>query len=217
MDSIRAKTYVSIFRSIITLIVYAIALHIILAELGVSITTLLASAGIISVIIGISARPIIEDLITGLFLLSQSSIAIGDYIKIDDISGTIDAIGFRTMTLRGDDGALYLIPNGQIKKLINYSRHKANVSIEIPVKSDQKIDLVTKAAQEALVELKKDEETGSSVLSGSKINGISGFKDMNIMYFNITLIATPSNRWKVAVAYRYYLKKAFEKYKIVFG
>lgn len=216
-DSKRARTYVSIFKSIITILVYTIALHIVLTELNIDITPLLASAGIVSIILGISARPIIEDLITGLFLLSQSSIAVGDYVKIETIEGNIDSIGFRTLTIRGGDGGLYIIPNGQVKKLVNYSRHKATVTIDIPVKSDQKIDLVKKAAEEAMDELKKDEDIAANIYNGSLVNGISGYKEMGIMMFQVIIVTTPALRWKVGTKYRYLAKKAFEKHKIVFG
>src|SRR5437016_3993333 len=83
----RAQTFVTIIRNIVTVIVYGIALHIIFIELGINITPLLASAGILGITVGIGARPLVEDLITGLFLLSQDSIAVGDYIRIDDIEG----------------------------------------------------------------------------------------------------------------------------------
>ena len=216
-DNKRAQTYITIFRNIITAIVYLIAVHIVLAELNINITPLLASAGIMGVVIGIGARPIIEDLITGLFLISQDKIAVGDYIKIDDIEGHIESIGFRTLTIRSGDGALNIIPNGMVKKLSNYSRHKANVTVTLTVKSDQKIDLVFKAAEEALTQLRKDTTINTALFTGTGVNGIENIKEMNIMLFSITLVTNPSMRWEIARQYRYHAKKVFEKYKLQFA
>jgi len=125
-DNRRSQTYATILRNIVAIVVYIIALYVIMTQLNVNITPLLASAGIIGVAIGLGARTLIEDLISGLFLLSQDSIAIGDDIKIDDAEGTIEKINFRTLTIRSGTGALYIIPNGQIKKVINFSATEQN-------------------------------------------------------------------------------------------
>src|SRR5437667_221240 len=155
-DTRRSRTYVTILRNIIAVVVYAIALHVIFLELGINITPLLASAGIVGIALGLGAKSLIEDLIAGLFMLSQDSIAIGDFVKIDDVEGTIEQIGFRTLTINGDNGALSIIPNGQIKKVINFSRTKSRLQIDIPVKADQAIASVLKALEEALAQLQKD-------------------------------------------------------------
>src|SRR5437667_12373606 len=99
-ESRRAHTYVTIVRNIVTIIIYTITIYVILVTLGVNFTPLLASAGIIGVIIGISARTAIEDLINGFFLLTQDSIAIGDYVKLETAEGYIEKIGARTLTVR---------------------------------------------------------------------------------------------------------------------
>src|SRR6266566_8936230 len=124
LDTRRGRTYVSIVRSTISIILFAVALHIIFILLGINIAPLLASAGIIGITIGIGARPLVEDLVTGLFLLSQNSIAVGDYVRIDDIEGTIEAINFRTLDIRAENGALAIIPNSQVKKVVNFSRYQ---------------------------------------------------------------------------------------------
>lgn len=213
-DSRRAHTYATILRRIISIIVYGVALHLIFSELGINLTPLLASAGIIGVVVGIGARTLIEDLINGFFLLTQDSIAIGDYVKLDIAEGYVEKIGFRTLTIRADSGALYTIPNGQVKMVINYSHHRSYMSVDFPVKADQDVDLTIKAMQEALKELQKDKEISDSVFSGSTVNGLEGFKTEGRMILTATIITLPAKRWAVAIKYRYLVKKNFEKYKI---
>src|SRR5260221_13402285 len=82
-DNRRAQTYAAIIRNLVTIVIYVISLQIIFIILGINLTPLLASAGIIGLTVGIGARPLVEDLIGGLFLLSQNAIAVGDYISIE--------------------------------------------------------------------------------------------------------------------------------------
>ncbi len=217
LDNRRARTYATILHSAIRIAVYTIALYLILTTLKIDITPLLASAGIIGVSIGISARIVIEDLINGIFLLTQDSIAVGDYIKVDDAEGEIEKIGFKTLTIRGDSGELYIIPNGQVKKVINFSRHKSYMNVDIPVKSDQDIDLTINAMQDALKELGKDKELSDSLFPGQSIKGIEEFKADGKMILRGKIVTSPGLRASVARKYRYLVKKNFEKNKITLG
>jgi moderate conductance mechanosensitive channel len=122
LDNRRGQTFVAVLKSTISVIVYAIALHVIFGILEINIAPLLASAGIIGLSIGMGARPLIEDLIGGMTLLSQDSIAIGDDVEIDGSRGKIEKIGFRTLNIRAKDDSLHVIPNSLVKKVINYSR-----------------------------------------------------------------------------------------------
>src|SRR6266566_4412962 len=81
LDNRRGRTYVAVVRSIISIVLFAIAINIVFIILGINITAILASAGIIGISIGIGARPFIEDIISGFFLLSQGNIGIGDYVS----------------------------------------------------------------------------------------------------------------------------------------
>ncbi len=213
-ESRRTHTYATILRKIITIIIYTIALHIIFTELGINLTPLLASAGIIGIVLGIGARTLFEDLINGFFLLTQDSIAIGDYVKLNDSEGYVEKIGFRTLIIRADSGALNIIPNGQIKTVVNYSHHRSYMKIDFPVKADQDIDLTIKAMQEALKELQKDKEIQDYVFPDSIINGLEDFKVDGRMILRATIITRPEMRLIVARKYRYLAKKNFEKYKI---
>jgi len=213
----RTKTVAAVTRNLITSLVYLFALYVILTLFGINLTPLLASASVIGIIIGIGARSIIEDFANGIFLLSLDSIAIGDYIKIGDTEGIIELIGARTLTIRTQDGAIHIVPNSQIKELVNFSRHKFNVFIDLPVKANQDIDKVTKAAQNALKQLQDDPTYTDSLFPGSEVNGIEDFKNTEIMTFRVTLTTYPIRRWEIARRYRLLIKKEFEKHKLVFA
>lgn len=213
----RSRTYVAILRYIITVIVYGIALNVILVRLGINITPLLASAGIISIIIGLGMRSLIEDLISGISLLSQDAIAIGDTVKIDEAEGKIERIGFRTLILRADNGNVHIIPNGQVKKVTNLSRHAELVTIDLPVKADQSIKKVLQASKETLDALHKEKALENALLPGATINGISEFQPVGPMIVTVTIVVQHEKKDEAAFTYRFLAKKAFEKYRIQFG
>ncbi len=211
----QARTYAEIAHKTITVIVYSIAVYFIFKEIGIDITPLLASAGIVGIVIGIGARALIEDFINGFFLLTQDSVAVGDYVKIDDTEGTVESLGFRSLTLRGDGGELFMIPNGMVKKVINYSRHRSNLFIDFPIKSDQDVDPVVKSMEDALAELRNDKKYKDFIFEDSRYLGITDFKidGKYIARSKITTISTM--RFEAARKYRYLVKKNFEKQKVV--
>jgi small-conductance mechanosensitive channel len=213
----RTRTVAAAIRNIITAVIYIFAGYIILTLLGVNLTPLLASASVIGIIIGIGARSIIEDFVNGIFLLSLDSISIGDYIQIGDTEGFIDVIGARTLTIRTQDGALHIVPNSQIGELVNYSKGKFNAFIDLPVKTSQEVDKITKATENALRLLQEDPKYSDSLFPGSAVNGIQDFKNIDIMIFRVTLITNPARRWEVSRRYRYLVKKEFEKDKLIFA
>ena len=213
----RTQTIVAVTRNIITIVVYTFAFYVILTLFGINLTPLLASASIIGIVVGIGARSIIEDFVNGIFLLSLDSIAIGDFIKIDTTEGVIEHIGARTLTIRAEDGAIHIIPNSQIRELANFSRHKFNILIDLPVKANQNIDKIAKAAENALQQLQKDADYAESLFSGSQVNGIEDFKNPEIMYFRVTIRTYPARRFEVGRRYRYLVKKEFEKQKLLFA
>lgn len=217
-DSRRSRTYTSIFRNLITVAIYAIALYLILLQFKINITTILASAGIAGLAIGLGAKTLIEDVIAGISLQTQDSIVVGDVVKIDDAEGTIEQIGFRTLTLRAENNSLHIIPNGQIKKVINFSRHKVHHFVTVSVKIDKNIDQVLKIFNEALSLLEKDETFTDVLYSGSQVDGIEDFRSEGThMLVRTTLVTHPAHRLVIARKFRFLLKKEFEKNKLHLG
>lgn len=213
----RASNAAVIIKNIISFFIYAIALYTILTILGVNLAPLLASASILGIIIGIGARSIIEDFVTGLFFLSLDSVAIGDYVKIGDVEGYVDKIGSRTINIKAGDGAMHVFPNSQVKGIANFSRHRSITLIDLPLKSNQSIDAMIEAASKALDDIKKDKTFEGKIYPESKVNGISGFSQPEITNLQVCLVTKSASRWEVARAYRLQVKKELEKKKLMFA
>ncbi len=215
LDTRKGRTYISVLRNLITLVIIYAALHVTFLILGINIVPLLASAGVLGIIIGIGSRSLFEDLIAGFFLLSQSRIALGDYIKVGtNIEGTIINIGFKNIELRSPDGSLIIVPNGQINSLINTSYGKAVNTIDVPVKSGQKIDVVLHVFEEVLASLEKDDEM--QIFKDSKVFGIANILAGAVVIR--TIIITPTSlRGIIDEEFRHRLLKDFQKHKLLFA
>lgn len=215
IEIVRAETFVNILRNIVSVLIYAVGGNYILVILNINIAPVLASAGIMGVILGFGAKPFIEDIIGGLFLFTQSNISIGDYIVVGDVEGYIESVGIRTMAVRGEAGALHIIPNSMVKLVSNYSRGKAHVYLDIPVKSDQPIEHVLKTMEHTVEALRSDKKVGVYISADSKVMGIEAIKEAGVMIIRTDLITHTGMRWPVAKEFRLLVKKAFEKEKLV--
>jgi len=118
----RTATIVAVFRLAIGSMVWAMALVMVLVELGFKIEPLLASLGVAGLALGLGAQTLIKDWLGGLFLLLEDQIRIGDSATINGFSGTVTEINLRTTLLRAENGAMHIISNGSITVLSNFTR-----------------------------------------------------------------------------------------------
>ena len=121
-DERKYKTLKTICSSVIKYIIFFIIICMIFNLFNIDIKSILALAGVGSVTIGLAAQNIIKDFITGVLILFEGQFAVGDEVIIADKTGIVESITTRTTTLRGKDGELYIIPNGEIKIVTNKSK-----------------------------------------------------------------------------------------------
>ncbi|MHB1314948.1 MAG: mechanosensitive ion channel family protein [Christensenellales bacterium] len=136
----KTKTMVSIVRSIVKYVVNFIALLMILDVMGLSVaaSSLLATAGVGGLAIGIGAQSLIKDVINGFFLMTEGQYNVGDYITAGGVTGFVEGITLRATRLKGFRGENNVVPNGSISTVTNYSRgtYSAVVACEIAYESD---------------------------------------------------------------------------------
>ncbi len=118
----RAATIVMALRKVANSAIWVMAIVMSLQELDYKIEPLLAGLGIAGLALGLGAQTLIKDWLGGLFLLLEDQVRIGDSVTISSISGSVEEINLRTIVLRGESGAVHIIPNGSITSLTNFSR-----------------------------------------------------------------------------------------------
>lgn len=203
----RINTLESISLSISKYLIYFIIVYQVLTTLsGKNLQPLLAVAGVGSVAIGLGAQNLVKDVISGFFILSEDQMAVGDIVEVQSHMGTVESIGIRTTSIRGFSGELFIIPNGNIDTIINWTNQyaKANFKIQIPYEED---------AQKVLHILEKEmkRSVGIEGLVGTPtVQGISDFKE-NSVEISIIAECNVGLNWAVERELRLRIKTRFDK------
>lgn len=179
--SLRAKTILPLVRNASFVGLLVIAMIAVLANLGVNVTPLLAGAGVVGLAIGFGAQSLVQDLITGLFIVIEDSIAIGDSIELPDHAGVVEGMTIRTVKLRDGKGALHTLPYSQIKAVKNLSRGYAFAVFSIAVGYESDIDRATEVIRATGAELARDHRYSRNLLSGLDILGLDRFDPNGIV------------------------------------
>ena len=145
-DATAATLLIGLIRYLAVIVAFIWGLHI----MGVNTTAVLAGAGIIGLIIGFGAQSLIEDIITGLFIIFEGQYKIGDIIVLDDFRGTVRSIGVRTTTIEDAGGNLKIVNNSDIRNLQNRSVNISLAKCDVAVAYDTDLRRLEKVVEEAL-------------------------------------------------------------------
>ncbi len=129
----RARTIGSVLRSMSSTVVLVIALAMILDEFGVALGPILASAGILGVALGFGAQNLVRDFLSGIFVLLEDQLGVGDVVDLGEASGTVEAVGLRITTVRDAHGTVWYVRNGEILRVGNKSQGYAVAVIDLPL------------------------------------------------------------------------------------
>lgn len=150
----RARTIGSVLRSITSVVVLLIAAVMILAEFGVALGPILASAGIVGIAVGFGAQNLVRDFLSGMFMMLEDQYGVGDLVDLGEAVGTVESIGLRISTVRDVKGTLWYVRNGEILRVGNMSQGYAVAVIDVPLAhtadTTQATDIVTRVATERL-------------------------------------------------------------------
>ena len=118
----RLSALSSVAQSTVTFVIFAVVILMILAEVGYNITTILAGTTVIGVTVAFGLQSIVKDLVSGVFMLVEDQLGIGDYVDMDMASGVVKGIGLRITELRAKDGTVWYVRNGEVLRVGNFSQ-----------------------------------------------------------------------------------------------
>ncbi len=195
MRSRKADTLSVIIQSLVKYFIYFIALVMILQQIGIETNSLIATAGIGGVALGFGAKSLVQDVITGFFILFEDQYSVGEHVRIEGREGIVEDMQIRVTKVRDFSGELHIIPNGQINIVTNMNRGsiKADVNLRIPYDSDmEKVFSILKGVSEKIKERHKDSITHDPV-----INGVAEFTTYD-MRVNMYVMTKPTKQFGVA-------------------
>lgn len=204
----RLKTASSLLSGVIKFTCLFVAVAMIMGEIGLknAMTSMLAAAGIGGLALGIGAQSLIGDVSSGLFMLMENELNVGDYVAIEQLEGTVEAVSLRTTSIRGPRGELSIINNGQIKTVINYSRGDYLVFVEAPIAYEADVDRArTAMAEEAARYAHENNIEHDPIDFGVIALGGSG------VTLRVGLSTPPMERWVAERTLRTRIKARFDE------
>jgi len=208
----RTFTFTSVVSNLIIIISVVAALLIIADQVGISVTPILAGAGVASIVIGFGAQSLIKDLINGIFILLEQWYQVNDIITIGDTTGTVERFNMRTTVIRDLEGTLHFVPNGEISKLSNRTHTWSRALIQIGVHYKENIDKVIKVLEEVFDGLISDKKYKKSILERPEILGEGGVSELSdsAVVFTIICKVKPGQQWTIARQLRKRIKERFD-------
>ncbi len=206
VDLRKVNTLRALAHSILRYTVYFVAGLTILGQF-VDTTSILATAGIGGLAIGFGAQSLVKDVISGFFILFEDQYAVGDFVTIGDTTGTVEEIGLRITRIRGFKGDLTIIPNGQIQKVVNYTRGNVLAVVDISVPYETDIDKAIKLIEDVAGRYAKENE---NIVEQPQVLGVMDLGDSQI---TIRAVARtlPLKHWEVERELKKRIKEAFDE------
>lgn len=203
----RTKTIVRLLHSALTYVVYFSAIIAILSALNIQIMGLLAGAGIAGLAIGFGAQSLVKDIISGFFIIFEDQFGVGDYIRLNQAEGTVSEIGLRTTKIIASTGEQYIIPNGMITEVVNFSVNNSKAIIDMQVGIDADIEKVESLLKEYLAGLPSQYE---ELVDVPKFLGIQNVTATEVT-FRITAETKPLEHYSIARIIRRDVKKILDE------
>jgi small-conductance mechanosensitive channel len=213
--AMRIRTLMSVLWTIVAGLVWFTAVLTILGQVGVNVTPILASAGVVGLAVGFGAQNLVKDFVSGFFLILENQVRVGDVAIINGTGGLVEAITFRTIVLRDQAAVVHVFPNGSINTLSNMTKDWSAYVMDIGVAYREDTDRVIEVMRRVAGELQSEPQYGSAMLEPIEIIGVDSFSDSAVI-IKARLKTLPIRQWMVGREYRRRLKKAFDTENIEF-
>ncbi|WP_040206683.1 mechanosensitive ion channel family protein [Neobacillus jeddahensis] len=154
----REDTLSKLLDSVLTYVIYFIAIMMVLSVLGINVQALLAGAGIVGLAVGFGAQSLVKDIISGFFIIFEDQFSVGDHVRIDQFEGTVETIGLRTTKIKSWTGEVHILPNGSIVQVTNFSINNSIAIVDVGIAYEEDIEKAEKVIGELLEKMPEQYE-----------------------------------------------------------
>ena len=208
--TLRVKTLIKLFNWLGGLLIVIIAAYMLLENYGFEVAPLLAGAGIAGLAFGFGGQYLIRDIINGLFILIEDQYRINDVIKIGDLAGLVEDINLRITTLRDLEGRVIIIPNGEIKAVINFTKGYAQALFDVGVAYKENVDQVISVIKDIGKDLRKDPYFSRLILDELEMFGVDSFANSAVI-IKFRIKTLPIKQWEIMREFNRRLKNRFDE------
>ncbi|MEZ4594653.1 MAG: mechanosensitive ion channel family protein [Chloroflexota bacterium] len=206
----RTKTIFRVVHSTGAVIIVGTAIMMILTELGVAITPVLASVGFVGLAFGLGAQTLVKDMIAGLFILIEDQYTVGDVAEIGGITGTVEHMTLRATELRDLYGTVHIIPNGEIRIVANKSRDWSRAIVDVNVTYDEDVDTAVQTLQEIGEAMAQEDSIAMLLQEPATVTGVEGLEQWAVR-LRIMVKTLPNAQWEVQRYLRREIRLVFEE------
>ncbi|MBW5485363.1 mechanosensitive ion channel family protein [Streptomyces bambusae] len=205
----RSEAIGSVLRSVASFLILGTAGLMVLGALEINLGPLLASAGVAGVAIGFGARNLVTDFLSGVFMILEDQYGVGDKIDAGVASGEVVEVGLRVTKLRGDNGEIWYVRNGEIKRIGNLSQGWATASVDVQVKPSEDLNKVRQVLQDVADGMAKESPWDEHLWGPVEVLGLS---EMLLASMTVAVSAKtmPGKQFAVERELRWRIKEAFD-------
>lgn len=207
----RAQTLAKVVSSAGIVVIWALVVFYALGELGYNLAPLLAGVGVIGLAVGFGAQNLVRDVVSGFFVLLEDQYGVGDIIDINqEVSGKVEQLTLRVTGLRGIDGTLHFVANGEVKIVSNRSKDWARAVVDVGVAYKEEPDHVRRVLEKVAVESKNDPVIGRKMYAVPEVLGVEMLGEYEVIW-RMLADTKPGKQWDVARELRERVQVAFEE------
>ena len=211
--SARIRTLLPMFRTTLLVTIITVAALMTLSEIGVNIAPLLAGAGVIGLAIGFGSQKLVQDIITGLFLLLEDAMQVGDVVSLGGLSGTVENLSIRTIRLRALDGSVHIVPFSAVTTVTNMTRDYSYAMLDVSIGLNEAPDRISTVLREVAKDMRDEPRWESALRDELDVMGVEKFID-TAWVLRVRIKTAPSQRWAVARELNRRIKNRFDELAI---
>ncbi|MFG2308606.1 mechanosensitive ion channel family protein [Streptomyces sp. NPDC048566] len=206
----RSQAIGSVLRSVASFLIMGTAALMILGTFEINLAPLLASAGVAGVAIGFGARNLVTDFLSGVFMILEDQYGVGDTIDAGVASGEVVEVGLRVTKLRGENGAIWYVRNGEVKRIGNLSQGWATANVDVTVRASEDLDHVQSVLHDVAETVGKEEPWNERLWGPIEILGLDSVL-LDSMVVRVSAKTMPGKAASVERELRWRIKRAFDE------
>ena len=193
----RARTLAGVAASLVRIVVWSVAVLLVLDKAGINLGPLIAGASIVGVALGFGAQSLVKDFLSGFFILAEDQFGVGDMITVSDTTGTVEEVNLRITRVRGADGTVWFVPNGEIRKVGNSAKDWSKALVDVVVAPGTDIRAATAAIEAEATRLKEEAEWSEAFVEAPEVLGVEAV-DTDGVTLRVAAKTAPGQRARVA-------------------
>jgi small-conductance mechanosensitive channel len=208
-DAKRIQTLLRVAHYLLTASTLAVAVLLVLGEVGISLAPILGAAGVVGIAVGFGAQTLVKDYVSGFLLLLENQIRVGDAVEISGKSGVVEEVTLRFIRLRDFGGNVHFIPNNTIGVITNSSLGFAYAVLDVGIAYGSDIEVSMQVMRDVDENMREDANFSGKILKPLEIAGVDQWADSSVM-IKARIQVKPLEQWHVRREYLKRLKIAFD-------